>query len=381
MSLNKHIVETKSEKKGIPPETVVGPIGSAKRNIIRKGGKGKYRKEGVAGAYLDDGSTSDILIALDHNDPNYDSEDEFNSEIYIPSDFNVDIGNSKLKLTEYKRMIEPLIKEYFLGGEIDEVISSIQEINAKEYSYEFVKRIINMSFDKSDRERELVSQLISQAYPNTLSTNMIGKGFERLFELVDEIEKDAPSAKDMLAKFLARAIVDEVLPPSFLSDAVICNLGGGIVDHAKRMLSREHGLTLLERGWGPGDGRPVEELKVVVDQLVLEYLSSGDLPEAIRCVKELNAPFFMHEVVKRAIVLVVDKDAETQRLISSLFTHLSQLGILSRVQTVKGFDKIHRILPDLLLDAPGAKSVVEGFVNSAKIDNILSKNYSPLCED
>ena len=37
---------------------------------------------------------------------------------------------------------------------------------------------------------------------------------------------------------------------------------GDVVEHAKRMLSREHGSTLLERAWGPGDGRPVQDLKV-----------------------------------------------------------------------------------------------------------------------
>ena len=44
-----------------------------------------------------------------------------------------------------------------------------------------------MSFDKSDKERELVSQLLSCAYPNVLSTSTIGKGFERLFETIDDI--------------------------------------------------------------------------------------------------------------------------------------------------------------------------------------------------
>ena len=65
---------------------------------------------------------------------------------------------------------------------------------------------------------------------------MIGKGFERLFELVDEIAKDCPAAREMITTFLARAVVDEVVPPSFLADAVVCNLGGEVVAHAKRML-------------------------------------------------------------------------------------------------------------------------------------------------
>lgn len=57
--------------------------------------------------------------------------------------------------------------------------------------------------------RELVSQLFSVSYPDILSASMIGKGFERLFELADELEKDVPTARDNIATFLARCVVDE----------------------------------------------------------------------------------------------------------------------------------------------------------------------------
>jgi programmed cell death protein 4 len=138
----------------------------------------------------------------------------------------------------------------------------VSELQCPEYSYELVKRAVSKSLDRSDREREQISQLISSSYPELLSTNMIGKGFERLFELADELVKDVPSARDMIATFLARGVIDEVLPPSFLADVVVRNLGGEIVEHAKRMLSREHGSAMLEKAWGPGDGRPAAELKV-----------------------------------------------------------------------------------------------------------------------
>ena len=38
---------------------------------------------------------------------------------------------------------------------------------------------------------------------------MIGKGFERLFELADELEKDVPMARDNISTYLARCVVDE----------------------------------------------------------------------------------------------------------------------------------------------------------------------------
>ena len=228
-----------------------------------------------------DGSLYADPAALDTHDPNFDSEEETGNE-YIPlaSTLRSMVEKSKITLSSYKRTVEPLISEYFVHGDIAEILRSLQEVGAPEYSYEFVKRLVNMSFDKSDRERELTSKLFVSAYPDMLSSNMIGKGFERLFELIDEIEVDVPAARDMLATYLARAVVDEVLPPSFLSDVVVCNLGGDIVDQAKRMLSRDHGGAMLEKVWGPGDGRPVEELKVAVDML-LEVRKTQKLPEIL----------------------------------------------------------------------------------------------------
>jgi hypothetical protein len=52
-------------------------------------------------------------------------------------------------------------------------------------------------------------------------------------------DDDGSAARD-IATFLARAVVDEILPPSFLSDPLVVGLGGEIVDHAKLLLSRDH---------------------------------------------------------------------------------------------------------------------------------------------
>jgi hypothetical protein len=81
----------------------------------------------------------------------------------------------------------------------------------------------------------------------------------------------------MVSNFLARAVVDEVLSPAYLSEQNNKRPGDVVVEKAISLLSREHCTARLERVWGPGDGRPVAELKVEMDQLLQEYLLSREL--------------------------------------------------------------------------------------------------------
>ena len=210
-----------------------------------------------------------------------------------------------------------------------------------------------------------MSKMISESYPEIFSTSVIAKGFERLFEIVDEIAKDVPNANDMIGAFVARCVSDEVLTPSFLKDPVICSIGRESINYAKRMLSRDHVGARLERVWGPGDGRPVEELKVAIDQLLTEYLLSREILEASRCIKELHVPHFHYEIVKRAVVLSLERSEDDQLAVSTLFVHLAEIKMFSSQQFVLGFQKIFSIMSDLILDTPNALAIANKFVNMA----------------
>jgi len=332
----------------------------------------------LPGSAVDDGSIHVDNYALDEDDPNYDSEDD-NGATPVPkySPLHRDnVAKSNTSLVAYKKRVESIASEYFVSGDMDDTACYIQDIDAPEFTYEFVKRLINMSCDQGDRERELVSQLLSTLYPDIFSSNAIGKGFERLFEIIDEIEKDAPAAKQIIATFLARAVVDEILPPSFLADAVVSTLGGEVVEQAKLMLSRDHGSAKLERSWGPGDGRPVEDIKVSIDQILQEYLLSSDVNEALRCFAELKVPLYFHEVVKRAVINAMDRTAEEQVTMSALLAALSRAELLSSQQAVKGFNRLYHMLPDLALDTPAAVQVLANFEARAKADGVLAATYS-----
>ena len=140
------------------------------------------------------------------------------------------------------------------------------------------------------------------------------------------------------------------------------------MEKAISLLSREHCNARLERVWGPGDGRPVEELKKDMDQLLKEYLLSRELDEAACCVKELQAPHFHHELVKRGGVAAmeldgksVDEELANIDAMAALFGFLTRNAIVSNNQVNKGVDRLYKILPDITLDVPAAPTLLEAF--------------------
>ncbi|GAB9469647.1 Programmed cell death protein [Globisporangium polare] len=330
------------------------------------------------------------VAAVDNSDPNYDSEGEENVILVSTSSSPVkkaapvslepdSLAAKELAVNpppEIKKRIIEIIDEYLISADANEVKSSLKELNEEEFNYEVVKRAITISMDKNDKERELVSRLLSELYLNGLTPSQISMGFRRVLLLADDLQIDIPNARSMLAIFIARGVVDEIVPPSFLEDPFINRYAPDIAAEAIKKLSINHGTARMEKAWGPGDGRPVEELKVAIDQLTKEYLLSSDLEEAARCVRELNVPHFHHEVVKRGITNSLEEGGEaTGVAMSSLLAYLVAQEIVSSDQLRKGFERFKMVLSDVALDIPNASALFKSIVARAISDGILPSNF------
>jgi programmed cell death protein 4 len=333
-------------------------------------------------------------IPIDEKDPLYDEAED--STKYILSSIDqgaeksgYDPGTSKavygpmLTLSEFKVQLRECLNEYFDSCDADEVIRTLEELGCKEYHPEIVKKAISLSMDKGPRERELTSRLLTCLHPTPLSMEGMEEGFEKLLDSLEDLSTDVPDATTMVASFLARAVVDEVLPPAFMSEQNNARPGDPVIEKAVGLLSREHCTARLERIWGPGDGRPVEELKKDMDQLLQEYLLSRELDEAARCVRELGAPHFHHELVKRGVFAAMEEDGKSRSkddansnidAMAALIAFLVRNAIVSEYQVKKGIGRLHQILPDLLLDVPAAGSLLATFEKLAKEQGCLPKS-------
>jgi len=235
--------------------------------------------------------------------------------------------------------------------------------------------------DRGAKEKEAAAVLLSALYPNHVSSLEIQRGFERLVESVDDLALDVPSAASDLAMFIARATVDDILPPAFMHtlEGLLPGLRGEgkhafeTLRIARGHLDGRHAHERVLRGFGVDSSKsPIDAAKTAIQDLLTEYLDSGDVAEARRCLRAINARYFHHEFVKRALVLCIEAVVgdETAPRLLGLLKVLGSSGEVSASQMALGFDRMAAVLEDLKLDVPNAETRMEGLRLMAKEEGI-----------
>lgn len=330
--------------------------------VKKDGGGGK----GTWGKLLDTDGDSHI----DRNDPNYDSGEEPYELV------EATISNP---LDDYKKAVTSIIEEYFSTGDVEVAASDLRELGSSQYHPFVIKRLVSMAMDRHDKEKEMASVLLSTLYADVISPSHIKDGFVILLEAADDLAVDILDAVDILALFLARAVVDDILPPVFLTRAkktlVDSSKGFQVIQTAeKSYLSAPHHAELVERRWGGSTHITVEEVKKKIADLLREYVENGDAFEACRCIRELGVSFFHHEVVKRALILSMEsRTAEPFML--KLLKEASEEGLISSSQMTKGFARLAESLDDLALDIPSAKKLFQSLVPKAISEGWLDASF------
>ncbi|XP_062026150.1 MA3 DOMAIN-CONTAINING TRANSLATION REGULATORY FACTOR 1 [Rosa rugosa] len=330
--------------------------------VKKEGGGGK----GTWGKLLDTDGESHI----DRNDPNYDSGEE---------PYQLVGATVADPLDEYKKTVASIIEEYFSTDDVGQAASDLRELSSSQYHPYFIKRLVSMAMDRHDKEKEMASVLLSALYADVISPAQIQDGFYILLDSADDLAVDILDAVDILALFLARAVVDDILPPAFLTRAKKAlpesSKGVQVIQTAeKSYLSAPHHAELVERRWGGSTHITVEEVKKKISDLLREYVESGDTLEACRCIRELGVSFYHHEVVKRALIIGMETQT-TEPLITKLLKEAAEEGIISSSQMAKGFSRLAESLDDLSLDIPSAKTLFQSLVPKAISEGWLDDSF------
>ncbi|CAI0447502.1 unnamed protein product [Linum tenue] len=368
---------------GLRPEHFVRVPGAGKASTGGAGGRhvkrshsGKYgraKKDGAGGK----GTWGKLLdtegdIHIDRNDPNYDSGEQ--------EPYKLVGATLSDPLDDYKKAVASIVEEYFSTGDVEVAASDLRELGASQYHPYFIKRLISMAMDRHDKEKEMASVLLSSLYADVITPAQIRDGFVILLESTDDLAVDILDVVDVLALFVARAVVDEILPPAFLPRAkkTIPEASKGfqvLLTAEKSYLSAPHHAELVENRWGGSTRNTVEEVKKKIASLLREYVESGHAVEACRSIRELGVTFFHHEVVKRALVLAMEIQT-AEPLISKLLKEASEEGLISPSQMTKGFARLAESLDDLALDIPSARPLFQSIVSKAISEGWLDASFS-----
>jgi len=318
------------------------------------GGKGTWGKGG-----LDDLNSVD---ALDENDPNYESDED---QVVV-------------KAMEVSNPFVVILQEYAASGDSEELAKSLRDtVPASEFA-RFVDQSLVYAAERQAFEREFVSQLLLALTNNhTLTTEHLEQGFQRQLDKLDDFSLDNPDAVETLAKFMARAVVDEILPPAFVDKRASSKSKKAeeALAIAHGLVNEPHRIDRLRHIWGPGTFHSVKRMKEEVTTLLEEFLTTGDVSEADKCVRNLHAPSFHFQIVKEAVRLALTKGEGDRNKLVSLLQAFCKEGLIPASTMAHGFDAVS--VSDLALDVPKAAEYFSGLVNRGKVDGWLPADYAP----
>jgi len=336
------------------------------RGLPKKGGAGGKHTWGALGSEL-----YAEVMASSQDDPNYDSDSQ-SPVVLKPVEVAAPIGRVR-RNSDLIEILEPIIHEYFEHGDSSEVLEEIAELGEEWNKELMIKLAVTCAMDRKASQRELTSRLISDLYGESiLDQNAIAKGFDQLMEQLNDLTLDTPESPDLLGQFIARAVADDCLPPKYLADHKGDLPEDGSAQHAEAalekadvLLNMKHGIVRLDNIWGAASTlRPVKFIIKKIQLLLKEYLSSGDVEEATRCLKELEVPHFHHEFVYEAIVMVLEESTRrAAESMSKLLESLCKSYVVSAEQLKLGAHRVFDNMGDIVLDVPNAFALLDDFAS------------------
>ncbi|NWY07710.1 PDCD4 protein, partial [Nothoprocta ornata] len=121
-------------------------------------------------------------------------------------------------------------------------------------------------------------------------------------------------------------------------------------------------------------------LAAQMNLLLREYLLSGEVAEAERCLRELEVPHFHHELVYEALLMVLEGSGEAPvSMMVTLLKVLWETGLVTLDQMNRGFERVYEELGELSLDVPGAQGVLERLVERCFAAGVITRALRDAC--
>jgi len=277
------------------------------------------------------------------------------------------IGGSQVDPKEIVKQLHSCLEEYLSSHDVAEVERRLRELQIPpDRQHLLVRKAVEMGIERKGHDRELVSQLLSRLFEEQLHLKQpqLTRGFEALLERVEDFTVDNPQAPTLLAAFLVRAVSDDLLPPAFARtlppEALSSAQHRDTLTQARAQLDATHFSGHRQKVWGPAADADLPTLKEAVSEIAREYFVSCEVTEAVRCVRELDAPPFGHEVIKRLFVLALDGGARHVALAEQLVQRLCDEAVVPPQQLALGCERLLDAAADLAIDNPQTPTELAG---------------------
>eukprot|EP00347_Sterkiella_histriomuscorum_P006178 403353763 len=298
-------------------------------------------------------------------------KEHFSKEIEVLQSESVYREHIKAVLKQYYSSLDEADVRLFLGTEIKEKKWEI-------FNYLFIKKSIDMALDKNSNEKDACSKLLSMCTQEyNFGNNDFGYAFDDLLWNQSEYSVDVPQFCKLISEFIAKAIYDGAVTYRYITDAELSYPGEQDGEEEKILQSVLNVLSVMpldyhmKNLWNPALSN--EELSKKFKSTVQEFLQNQDIDYVGRYIKDLNCNYYYHEFVKRAIVLVLEKENhEYYELIVKLLVSLNHQYALSKHQIELGLQKTDAYMEELIIDVPKAQEHYE-FIKSKLLQHKLNE--------
>jgi programmed cell death protein 4 len=275
-----------------------------------------------------------------------------------------------ISLKKFKSSIDGMLEELFTSNDFATFVDRLDSLNCKLYHDELIAHVIRTSLDRDDRERDIVEELITLMKKSShVSPGQLSRGFEKLFLTWEDIVLDCPDAPEMILKFVELAIADDVLPAQFIARL------------PEQFLAKVNTIEPCVSEYPEVVQQLVKlkDFKKVSYSIVQEYLVSdgaelvGDIVNRLR--QQPGNEKMMHEFVRRAMNVALDRDNKERELVSRLLCALRDARVLTEDDFLWGFSHLLGSIEDLSLDCPNAVDLVSKFLIRGVTDEVILPSF------
>ena len=244
------------------------------------------------------------------------------------------------RLVRVKAAATIILDEYLVCESSLDAAHFVQDLSCAQYHAVLIKRLLTAAMDKSVGDQDKAATLVSSlCVRGVVEESDCEAGVELLLKSIRDLAIDVPKAEEYAARFLSHFLEDKIVPEAILESLTqLCGeeKGSSIKAQVTQLLDLPLPLTVM---------------KVKVRSLLDEYFVSASAAATIQDLSELKSKRVGQEVVKRTLVLALDKKNRHKEMASLLLSAMTRL--YGSEQFFEGFIRVLKTVDDLALDTPG----------------------------